>query len=86
MQLIDRALQALEQDYRLQRRLEDLHHLPASTNDSRTVVTNRWRLLPLLPHLGLQVPLPPPCCLHIMPHQPTCHPVVAACFCASLCT
>lgn len=55
VQLIDRAMQALDGDYRLQRRLEDLHHLPTSRTASRTVITNRWRLLPLLPHLGLQV-------------------------------
>ena len=55
VQLIDRAMQALDQDYRLQRRLEDLYALPTSRSDSRTVITNRWRLLPLLPYLGLQV-------------------------------
>ncbi len=48
-------MQALEDDYRLQRRLEVLYALPTSRSDCRTVITNRWRLLPLLPQLGMQV-------------------------------
>ena len=52
---VDRAMQALDQQYILQRRLEDLHGLPDSSKDSRTVVTNRWRLLTLIPQIGLQV-------------------------------
>ena len=55
VQLIDRAMQALGQDYRKQRRLEDLYSLPSSRKDCRTVATNQWRLLTLIPHLGLQV-------------------------------
>ena len=55
VQLIDRAMQAFRQDYRKQRRLEDLHSLPSSQKDCRTVATNQWRLLTLIPHLGLQV-------------------------------
>ena len=57
VEMIDRAMQALPQDYLLQRRLERLYGLPSSKRDSRTVVTNRWRLLTSLPQLGLQVSL-----------------------------
>ena len=52
---VDRGMQALDQQYSLQRRLEALHRLPDSSRDSRTVVTNRWRLLTLIPEVGLQV-------------------------------
>ena len=55
VQLIDRAMLAFKQDYRKQRRLEDLYSLPSSRKDCRTVATNQWRLLTLIPHLGLQV-------------------------------
>ena len=55
VELIERAMQVLTQDYLLQRRLEKLYGQPNSARDSRTVVTNRWRLLTSLPQLGLQV-------------------------------
>ena len=55
VQLIDRAMLAFRQDYQKQRRLEDLHGLPSSRKDCRTVATNQWRLLTLIPQLGLQV-------------------------------
>ena len=53
--IIYRALQILEEDYLLQRRLEALYGLPDSTKDSRMGGTNRWRLLTILPEVGLQV-------------------------------
>lgn len=73
VRLIDRAMQAFQKDYRKQRRLEDLHGLPSSRKDSRTVSTNRWRLLPLLPELGLQVgPLLHPLCHPLLPPNGCC--------------
>ena len=39
----------------IQRHLEALHGLKDSSKDYRTQAVNRWRLLPLIPQLGLQV-------------------------------
>ena len=55
IQLIDRGLQYLEDNWEVQRQLEDLHGLQDSSHDPRMQHMNRWRLLSYVPHLGLQV-------------------------------
>lgn len=52
--VITRAMECMG-DVRLQRHLERLHGLRDSSQDYRTEITNRWRLLPRIPHLKLQV-------------------------------
>jgi len=53
--IITRAIDCMEKSLRLQRHLERLHGLRDSSQDYRTEITNRWRLLPCIPHLKLQV-------------------------------
>ncbi len=53
--IITRAMDCMEKSVRLQRHLERLHSLRDSSQDYRTEITNRWRLLPCIPHLKLQV-------------------------------
>ncbi|KAL0054710.1 hypothetical protein WJX82_001301 [Trebouxia sp. C0006] len=52
--IITRAMGCMEKSVRLQRHLERLHGLRDSSQDYRTEITNRWRLLPCIPHLKLQ--------------------------------
>lgn len=52
---IDRGVQYLEDNWEVQRQLEDLHGFQDSSHDSRMQHMNRWRLLPYVPYLGLQV-------------------------------
>ena len=56
LELIDSAVSCMEHSYMgIQRHLELLHGLKDSSKDYRTQAVNRWRLLPLIPQLGLQV-------------------------------
>lgn len=59
--IIDRGMQYLEDNWEVQRHLEDLHGLQDSSHDPRMQQMNRWRLLPYVPYLGLQVYHVPAC-------------------------
>lgn len=60
IELIDKGLQYLEDNWEVQRQLEDLHGLQDSSHDPRMQHMNRWRLLSYVPHLRLQVLCPRP--------------------------
>ena len=60
--VIAKAMSVLEHNWRLQRQLEEMHGLKDSTKDYRTQSTNRWRLLPYIHQLNLQVSCLMLCC------------------------
>ena len=52
---IKKGLEYLEYNWQLQRSLEHKHGLRYSSHDARMQPLNRWRLLPHIPQLRLQV-------------------------------